>query len=140
MKLTFVLRNKQNALKLSTKTIESFIERIKTDTKDGAVARRRHELNLFNHVISYDNLHPSHQIYPSVEFERDANDNLRMRAFNGVVALTIDNLQTENEIDERKAELEDPANASDYMKLQDIQNEIDALEEKLLELMTEWSL
>ena len=48
--------------------------------------------------------------------------------------------QTENEIDERKAELEDPANASDYMKLQDIQNEIDALEEKLLELMTEWSL
>ena len=99
MKLTFVLRNKQNALKLSTKTIESFIERIKTDTKDGAVTRRRHELNLFNHVISYDNLHPSHQIYPSVEFERDANDNLRMRAFNGVVALTIDNLQTENEIE-----------------------------------------
>ena len=48
--------------------------------------------------------------------------------------------QTENELDERKAELEDPANASDYMKLQDIQNEIDTLEEKLLELMTEWSL
>ena len=54
MKLTFVLRNKQNALKLSTKTIDSFIERIKTDTKDGAVARRRHELNLFNHATSYD--------------------------------------------------------------------------------------
>ena len=77
MKLTFVLRNKQNALKLSTKTIDSFIERIKTDTKDGAVTRRRHELNLFNHATSYDQLHPSHQIYPSVEFERDANDNLR---------------------------------------------------------------
>ena len=38
MKLTFVLRNKQNALKLSTKTLNSFIERIKTDTKDGAAA------------------------------------------------------------------------------------------------------
>ena len=28
MKLTFVLRDKKNALKLSTKTIESFMERI----------------------------------------------------------------------------------------------------------------
>ena len=48
--------------------------------------------------------------------------------------------QTEREIDERKAELEDQENASDYVKLQDIQNEIDKLEEQLLELMTEWSL
>ena len=44
MKLTFVLRDKKNALKLSTKSIENFIERIKTDTKDGAVARRRRQL------------------------------------------------------------------------------------------------
>jgi hypothetical protein len=102
MKLTFILRNKQNALKLSTKTLDSFIERIKTDTKDGAVARRRHELNLFNHATSYDQLHPSHQIYPSVEFERDANDNLRMNTFNGVVALTIDNLQTAEELESVK--------------------------------------
>ena len=41
MKVTLVLRNKKNALKLSTKSMESFIERIKTDTKNGAVARRR---------------------------------------------------------------------------------------------------
>ena len=41
MKITLVLRDKKNALKLSNKTIESFIERIKTDTKDGVVARRR---------------------------------------------------------------------------------------------------
>ena len=40
MKLTFVLRNKKNALKLSTKTFDKFVERITTDTKDGAVARR----------------------------------------------------------------------------------------------------
>ena len=31
MKITLVLRDKKNALKLSNKTIESFIERIKTD-------------------------------------------------------------------------------------------------------------
>ena len=40
MKLTLVLRDKKNALKLSTKTIESFIERIKTDTKDRTEAMR----------------------------------------------------------------------------------------------------
>lgn len=39
MKLTLVLRDKKNALKLSTKTIESFMERIKTDTKDYTVGR-----------------------------------------------------------------------------------------------------
>ena len=41
MKLTLVLRDKKNALKLSTKTIESFMERIKTDTKDHTVGSRR---------------------------------------------------------------------------------------------------
>jgi hypothetical protein len=98
MKLTFVLRDKNNALKLSSKTIDNFMERIKQDTKDGAVARRRQELALAGDTDSYDSLHPSHLIYPSAEFERDANDNLRMRRFNGVVALTIDNLENSSEI------------------------------------------
>ena len=40
MKLTFVLRNKKNALKLSTKTFDKFMERITTDTKDGDVPQR----------------------------------------------------------------------------------------------------
>ena len=93
MKLSFVLRNKKNAMKLSTKTIENFMERIKTDTKDGAVAHRRRLLEIGADEESYDQQHPSHLIYPSAEFERDANDNLRMRTFNGVVALTIANLE-----------------------------------------------
>ena len=99
MKLTFVLRNKKNALKLSTKTIESFMERIKTDTKDGAVARRRQQLANDNYIDSYDRQYPSHLIYPSAEFEKDTNDNLRLKAFNGVVALTIDNLSTPDDIE-----------------------------------------
>ena len=98
MKLTFVLRNKKNALKLSTKTIESFIERIKTDTKDGIVARRRQQLSYGDHIDSYDRQFPSHLIYPSAEFEKDDNDNLRMKAFNGVVALTVEGLEPQ-EID-----------------------------------------
>lgn len=98
MKLTFVLRNKKNALKLSTKTIDKFIERIKTDTKDGAVMRRRQMLRLAGNADSYDREHPSHLIYSSAEFEKDANDNLRMRTFNGVVALSIEGLNTPAEI------------------------------------------
>ena len=88
MKLTFVLRNKKNALKVSTKSIEKFIERIKTDTKDGAVARRRRQLGYGDFMDG-----PSHLIYPSAVFEKDDNDNLRMKTFNGVVALTIDGLE-----------------------------------------------
>ena len=52
MKLTFVLRNKKNELKLSTKTIDGFMERIKKDTKDGAVAHRREALRLKDHIES----------------------------------------------------------------------------------------
>ena len=79
MKITLVLRDKKNALKLSNKTIESFIERIKTDTKDGAVARRRQELKLAGDADSYDHEHPSHLIYPSAKFEKDANDYIAKR-------------------------------------------------------------
>ena len=99
MKLTFVLRNKKNALKLSKKSLEAFIERIKTDTKDGAVARRRKQLSYGNHIQGYDRQYPSHLIYPSAVFEKDDNDNLRMKTFNGGVALTVEGLEGESDID-----------------------------------------
>ena len=99
MKLTFVLRNKKNALKLSTKTIEKFIERIKTDTKDGAVARRRNQLSRGDYIDGYDRQYPSHLIYPSAVFEKDDNDNLRMKTFNGVVAIIVDGLENKAEIE-----------------------------------------
>ena len=93
MKLTFVLRNKKNALKVSTRTLENFIERIKTDTKGGAVTRRRRQLGYGGYMLGYDREYPSHVVYPSAVFEKDDNDNLRMKTFNGVVALTIGGLE-----------------------------------------------
>lgn len=99
MKLSLVLRNKKNALKLSAKTLEGFIERIKTDTKDGAVSRRRRQFAMGDYIDSYDRQYPSHLVYPSAEFEKDDNDNLRMKNFNGVVALTVDHLGNQADID-----------------------------------------
>ena len=95
MKITLVLRDKKNALKVSTKTMDRFIERIKADTKDGAVGRRRWHFNMTIDMESYDHQYPSHLIYPSAQFEKDGNDNLRMREFNGIVALTIEGLEHE---------------------------------------------
>ena len=103
MKLTLVLRDKKNALKLSTKSIETFIERITTDTKDGAVARRRRQLSYGDHIDGYDRQFPSHVIYPSAVFEKDDNDNLRMKVFNSVVALTIEGLNEQEIIDVKRA-------------------------------------
>ena len=102
MKLTLVLRDKKNALKLSTRNMESFIERIKTDTKDGAVARRRRQLSFSNIIDGYDRMYPSHLIYPSAVFEKDGNDNLRMKIFNGVVALTVAGLENQQEVEDAK--------------------------------------
>ena len=92
MKVTLVLRNKKNALKLSTRSLESFIERIKTDTKNGIVARRRQQLSYGDYIQGYDQQFPSHIVYPSAEFKKDDNDNLCMKSFNGVVALTVEGL------------------------------------------------
>ena len=66
MKITLVLRDKKNALKLSNKTIESFIERIKTDTKDRVVARRRMQFCMTDNLDGYDRQNPSHVIYPAL--------------------------------------------------------------------------
>ena len=92
MKLSLVLRTKNNTLKLSTMVLERFLERIKTDTKDAAVARRRRQLAQDNNIAAYDRQYPSRLVYPSAVFEKDDNDNLRMKTFNGVVALTVDGL------------------------------------------------
>ena len=103
MKVTFVLRNKKNALKLSTRSMESFIERIKTDTKDGVVARRRRQLSYGDYIQGYDQQYPSHVVYPSAVFEKDDNDNLRMKAFNSVVALTIGGLEEQEIVAVKRA-------------------------------------
>lgn len=99
MKITLVLRDKKNALKLSNKTIESFTERIKTDTKDGVVARRRKQFCMTDNLDGYDRQNPSHLIYPSAEFIKDSNDNLCMKTFNGIVAMTVNNLQRQADIE-----------------------------------------
>lgn len=75
------------------------MERIKTDTKDGAVARRRRQLSMGEYTDGFDRQYPSHLIYPSAEFEKDDNDNLRMKTFNGVVVLTVDGLENQTDID-----------------------------------------
>ena len=72
--------------------LERFLERIKTDTKDAAVARRRRQLAHDNNIAAYDRQYPSRLVYPSAVFEKDDNGNLRMQTFNGVVALTVDGL------------------------------------------------
>ncbi|MCR5734782.1 MAG: ABC-F family ATP-binding cassette domain-containing protein [Lachnospiraceae bacterium] len=46
--------------------------------------------------------------------------------------------QCEAQIEEKKEKLSLPENATDYVKLADIQNEIDLLEERLLKIMEEW--
>ena len=98
MKVTLALKDKKNALRLSNKTLENFMERMKNDTKDGVVARRRNYAGINDHIESYDRQNPSHLVYPSAEFVKDSNDNLRMKAFNGVVPITVGDLQDKTAI------------------------------------------
>lgn len=102
IKITLTKRQKDNVTKVSTLALERFVERIKTDTKGGAVTRRRRSLELGGDLESYDRIYPPRMVYPHAEFDKDESDNLTMKSFNGIVTLTIDGLESQADIDEVK--------------------------------------
>ncbi len=93
MKLTLIRKDQKNQMHLSTKTMDNFIERIKTDTKSGDVERLRQSLLMSNRIVGYSQMHKLPVVYPLAELARDANDNLVMRSMNGVVLLSISNVR-----------------------------------------------
>ena len=89
MKLTLIRKDQKNQMYLTMKTVEAFIERIKTDTKSGDVAGLRRHLAGSTRDFGYSQMYRLPVVYPMAELTRDANDNLVMGRMNGVVLLTI---------------------------------------------------
>jgi len=98
MRFTLLRTDKTNAVHLTTKTAEAFLERIKTDTKGEEIGRLREYIANFGDTGAYESNRPVAMVLPQVELKKDANGCLETVAFNGIVWLHAANLLRKDDV------------------------------------------
>ena len=93
MKVTIVHTNNKNQLLVSTKTIEKLMERFARDDSKLTITHFRESVPyLNNNYEGYKDMPKWMYIYPAAEFAKDENNNLKMKAFNGILLLKFGNI------------------------------------------------
>lgn len=93
MKVTIVHTNNKNQLLVSTKTIEKLMERFARDDSKLTITHFRESVPyLSNNYEGYKDMPKWIHIYPAAEFAKDENNNLKMKAFNGILLLKFGNI------------------------------------------------
>lgn len=93
MKVTIVHTNNKNQLLVSTKTMEKLIERFAKDDSKLTITHFRESVPyLSNNYEGYKDMPKWIHIYPAAEFAKDENNNLKMKAFNGILLLKFGNI------------------------------------------------
>ena len=93
MKVTIVHTNNKNQLLVSTKTMEKLMERFSRDDSKLTINHFRESVPyLSNNYEGYKDMPKWMHIYPAAEFAKDENNNLKMKAFNGILLLKFGNI------------------------------------------------
>ena len=93
MKVTIVHTNNKKQLLVSTKTMEKLMERFAKDDSKLTITHFRESIPyLSNNYEGYKDLPKWIHIYPAAEFVKDENNNLKMKAFNGILLLKFSNI------------------------------------------------
>ena len=93
MKVTIVHTNNKNQLLVSTKTMEKLMERFAKDDSKLTITHFRESIPyLSNNYEGYKDMPKWMHIYPAAEFAKDENNNLKMKAFNGILLLKFGNI------------------------------------------------
>ena len=93
MKVTIVHTNNKNQLLVSTKTMEKLMERFARDDSKLTITHFRESVPyLSNNYEGYKDMPKWMHIYPAAEFAKDENNNLKMKAFNGILLLKFGNI------------------------------------------------
>ena len=93
MKVTIVHTNNKNQLLVSTKTMEKLMERFARDDSKLTITHFRESVPyLSNNYEGYKDMPKWIHIYPAAEFAKDENNNLKMKAFNGILLLKFGNI------------------------------------------------
>ena len=99
MRLSIVRTDKKGVVHLSVKSAEWLMERIKTDTKAGDIARLREHVALFGHVKGSDMETKVARICPLAELAKTENGNIETRAFNGLIWLHVAGLMRKEDVE-----------------------------------------
>ena len=93
MKVTIVHTNNKNQLLVSAKTMEKLMERFARDDSKLTITHFRESVPyLSNNYEGYKDMPKWMHIYPAAEFAKDENNNLKMKAFNGILLLKFGNI------------------------------------------------
>ena len=93
MKVTIVHTNNKKQLLVSTKTMEKLMERFARDDSKLTITHFRESIPyLSNNYEGYKDLPKWMHIYPAAEFAKDENNNLKMKACNGILLLKFGNI------------------------------------------------
>ena len=93
MKVTIVHTNNKKQLLVSTKTMEKLMERFARDDSKLTITHFRESVPyLSNNYEGYKDMPKWMHIYPAAEFAKDENNNLKMKAFNGILLLRFGNI------------------------------------------------
>ena len=93
MKVTIVHTNNKKQLLVSTKTMEKLMERFAKDDSKLTITHFRESVPyLSNNYEGYKDMPKWIHIYPAAEFAKDDNNNLKMKAFNGILLLKFGNI------------------------------------------------
>ena len=93
MKVTIVHTNNKKQLLVSTKTMEKLMERFARDDSKLTITNFREIVPyLSNNYEGYKDMPKWMHIYPAAEFAKDENNNLKMKAFNGILLLKFGNI------------------------------------------------
>ena len=93
MKTTIIRTNRQHQLCVTTRSIEHLLERMLKDDSKFTIQKFRDAVpSLSFGYDGYKDMPTWHRVYPAAEFQKDANDNLRMKTFNGLLLLSFRNI------------------------------------------------
>ena len=93
MKVTIVHTNNKKQLLVSTKTMEKLMERFARDDSKLTITHFRESVPyLSDNYEGYKDMPKWMHIYPAAEFVKDENNNLKMKAFNGILLLKFGNI------------------------------------------------
>ena len=100
MKITIVHTNNKKQLLVSTKTMEKLLQRIAKDDSRLTVTHFREYVPYMESGYEYYKDMPTWMhIYPAAEFAKDENNNLKMKACNGILMLKFGRITDEDGVE-----------------------------------------
>ena len=104
MRVTIVRTDKKNVQHVFTRTIEKQLERMKSDIGKDVIAYFRRLLPMItSQYWEYKDMHLMPRVYATSVLSKTPNGDLEFREWNGLILLTIGQLEDANQIEQAKA-------------------------------------